>query len=332
MMDVVYIVLIAFVADLVFGDPRCLPHPVVAIACIASMFEKIFRATLSNKLYVAGILTTFFTLLATTLAVYSLLFLFFTFSYLAGCVLSVILIYFSLATKSLVQHSKAVYSALSPHEDIILAREKVAMIVGRETSDLNAEKVIKATVESVAENLVDGITAPLMAAVFLSFLGTYDQSAVMLAAVGAMAYKSVNTMDSMFGYKNERYCQFGWAAARLDDLANFVPARITALLILLCALIAGKNALNGSRIFLRDRLNHLSPNAGHTEAAVAGVLGLQFGGAAMYHGRLVEKPYIGDKERDFSPSVILEANNLVLLTSVVTMVLLAVLLIIIKVG
>lgn len=149
-----------------------------------------------------------------------------------------------------------------------------------------------------------------------------EQTAVVLVAVGAMGYKTVNTMDSMFGYKNEQYYQFGWAAARLDDLANIIPARLSGLLILLSALLSGRNAKNGWRIYWRDRSNHTSPNAGHPEAAVAGVLGLQFGGPNVYHGKLIEKPYIGDGDNEFSPSVILEANNLILLTSILTLVLL----------
>ncbi len=321
-MAVVYVLLLAYIGDLFIGDPRWLPHPVTGIARAAWCFEKIFRKLLPTNLYIAGGLTTLLTVALTVVSSWVLLHFAFVLSFASGCAAATVLLYYCLATKSLLQHSKAVYAALVPQENLELARNKVAMIVGRETQHLSAEKVVKATVESVAENLVDGITAPLLWAVFLSFFSISEQGAVMLAAVGAMGYKSINTMDSMFGYRNEKYLQFGWAAARLDDIANFLPARISGFLILLSAFLSGKNVKRGSHVFFRDRLNHLSPNAGHSEAAVAGILGLQFGGPSVYHGKIVEKPYIGDRGGEFKAQVILETNRLILITSTVSLFLL----------
>lgn len=316
-MVVACVFLSAYICDLLVGDPRTIPHPVTAIAGVATAFENIFRKIFPHKLYIAGTLTVILTLMTTVGVLWLVLFLSFRVSFAAGSLVAIILLYFTIATKSLLQHSKAVYQALVPEENIALARERVAMIVGRETSSLDKEKVVKAAVESVAENLVDGITAPLIWAVFLSFFAAGQQAAISLAVIGAMGYKAVNTMDSMFGYKNEKYSSFGWAAARLDDAANFFPARISGLLILFTGILSGGNVRQGGHVFFRDRLNHLSPNAGHSEAAVAGLLNLQFGGPAKYHGVLVDKPYIGDGGRAFEPEVILETNRLILLTSIV---------------
>lgn len=164
--------------------------------------------------------------------------------------------------------------------------------------------------ESVAESLVDGVTAPL----FYAFL---------FGPAGAMAYKAINTADSMFGYKNERYREFGWAGARLDDLANFIPARITAFLIPVAAFLFGLNGHNSWRILLRDRKNHASPNSGHTEAAVAGALEVQLGGSNIYFGKVVEKPTIGDEGQQISPRHILLANRLMLATTILAALILA---------
>lgn len=323
-MTVGIIFIAAYILDLLVGDPRYLPHPVIGIARLANFFEKHSRKIFTLKPFIAGVFTVILTLLLTSCITYSLLIVSFKLSYIAGLLASTILLYFSLATKSLLHHSKNVYDALFPKADIDLARKRVAMIVGRETSQMSEQKIVKAAVESVAENLVDGITAPMIWAFLLSIVAPTEQTAVIAAAMGAIGYKAVNTMDSIFGYRNDEYIQFGRAAAKLDDVVNFIPARISVILILLAGLITGKDAVNGLRIAKRDRLKHLSPNAGHPEAAVAGVLHLQFGGPAKYHGLLVDKPYIGDKQREFEPDVILETNRLIGATSLITIVLLVV--------
>jgi adenosylcobinamide-phosphate synthase len=180
------------------------------------------------------------------------------------------------------------------------------MIVGRDTANLDEAGVARAAVESVAESMVDGVTAPL----FFAVLG---------GPLAALLYKAINTMDSMFGYKNERYLKFGWAAARLDDLANFVPARITSLMIPAAAFLLRLDSRGSLFILLRDRLKHASPNSGHTEAAVAGALGVQLGGANRYFGKMISKPAIGDAARPIAPQDILRANRLMLLSSALTL-------------
>ncbi|MBW1792541.1 MAG: cobalamin biosynthesis protein CobD, partial [Deltaproteobacteria bacterium] len=219
-----------------------------------------------------------------------------------GTLCSIIIMYTSLAARDLWKHSQAVYEALKA-ENLEDARRKVGLIVGRDTTDLSEKEVSRAAVESVAESLVDGVTAPL----FYAFL---------FGPAGAMAYKAINTADSIFGYKNERYREFGWAGARLDDLANLIPARMTAFMIPVAAFLLGLNARNSLRILLRDRKNHSSPNSGHAEAAVAGALGVQLGGSNIYFGKIVEKPTIGDEDQQITPRHILLTNRLMLATTI----------------
>ena len=192
-------------------------------------------------------------------------------------------------------------------------RQAVAMIVGRDTAALDRAGVIRATVETVAENMVDGVTAPLffavMGAIAAPLIGV---SPIAAAALAALGYKAVNTMDSMFGYKNERYLTFGWAAARLDDVCNFIPARLSGLLLAAASSLLGLDWKNAFRIFFRDRLCHASPNSGHSEAAVAGALGVQLGGVSIYFGSPVAKPTMGEKTRELADTDILLTNRLML--------------------
>ena len=206
-----------------------------------------------------------------------------------------------LATKSLKTESMKVYAPLK-EGDLPAARRAVAMIVGRDTERLTEEGVAKAAVETVAENTSDGIVAPL---IFLALGGP---------ALGFF-YKAVNTMDSMVGYKNERYLYFGRTAARLDDMLNFLPSRISAWLMILAAAILGMDGKNAKRIYLRDRKNHASPNSAQTEAVMAGALRVQLAGDAWYFGELYKKPTIGDPFRAVEPEDIVRANRLMYLTS-----------------
>jgi adenosylcobinamide-phosphate synthase len=222
-----------------------------------------------------------------------------------GSLVSILLLYTTIAPRDLVRHSTEVYTPLAAG-DLPEARRRVGMIVGRDTAALDEAGVARATVESVAESMVDGVTAPL----FFAVLG---------GPMGAMLYKAINTMDSMFGYKNERYRAFGWAAARLDDLANFLPARLTSLMIPAAAFLLRFDAKGSFSILLRDRRKHASPNSGHTEAAVAGALGVQLGGPSPYFGRMVEKPTLGEAVRSIEPQDILRANRLMLLSSAITL-------------
>lgn len=299
-MPLSHAILIAYGLDLLIGDPAWLPHPVRAMASLAQVCESFWRAMLSNQ-KLAGVLTVISVIGGVGAAVFALLTLAKSVHPWVGDWLMIYLLYTSLATRDLVKHSRGVYKALAAH-NLVLARQRVAMIVGRETVTLNEAEVSRACIESVAENSVDGITAPLF-------------WAALFGPIGAMLYKSINTMDSMFGYKNERYREFGWAPARLDDLANYVPARLTAVLVIVAATLLGLSPGRTFRIWRRDRRKHASPNSAQTEAAVAGALDIQLGGPSTYFGSVIEKPTIGDATTPIGPQHILSTNQLMLLTT-----------------
>lgn len=207
-----------------------------------------------------------------------------------------------LAAKSLYKESMKVYDALKTG-DLEGARYAVSMIVGRDTERLDEKGIIKAAVETVAENTSDGVIAPLL---FMICFGVW----------GGFFYKAVNTMDSMVGYKNDAYLYLGRAAAKLDDLANFIPARISAWLMIAASWILGMDGRNGRRIYKRDRSNHASPNSAQTEAVCAGALHIQLGGDAWYFGKKCQKPVIGDDDREAEPEDIKRANKLMLGTGI----------------
>lgn len=262
----------AFLLDLALGDPRWLPHPVVGIGRVISSLEKRLRrpgappgvqrlaGTLLVALVVAG------TYLSTALVT----------SWAAklwrpiGWLVETVLLYTALAVRSLDEHVRAVERPLAAG-DLPVARQALALVVGRDTEQLDPREVARAALETVAENASDGIIAPL----FYAFLG---------GAPLALAYKAVNTLDSMLGYKNERYLHFGWAAARLDDLANYLPARLTALLLVAAGALRNLNARRGLATVRRDARRHESPNSGYPEAALAGLLGIELGGLNYYQG------------------------------------------------
>ena len=294
----------AFGVDLVLGDPRWLPHPVKFIGRFAAAVEVPLRRAIPNE-RVAGIAAVL-AVLAVTGGTALLLVAGAARLYPAlGDVVSIVLLYTCFAGRDLARHSQRVYEALAGG-DLPEARRRVAMLVGRDTDELDEPEVVRAAVESVAENMVDGVTAPVL-------------FAVIGGPVGAVLYKAVNTLDSTFGYKNERYIQFGWASARLDDLVNYVPARITAPLTAVVAALLGLRPLGAWRIFRRDGRKHPSPNSGLTEAAVAGALGVQLGGVNSYFGVASERPRMGDPLRPLAREHILQTNRLMLLTSILAM-------------
>ncbi len=228
-------------------------------------------------------------------------------SELLGMGIQAFMCYQILATKSLKSESDKVYHALT-EDGLLEGRKAVSMIVGRDTDNLTEEGVVKAAVETVAENTSDGVIAPL----FYMMLG---------GAVLGFGYKAVNTMDSMVGYKNETYRYFGTAAAKLDDAANYVPSRIAAWLMVASAYLAGMDGKNALRIYRRDRRNHKSPNAAQTESVMAGALHVQLAGDAWYFGKLHKKPAIGDAGREIEVSDIRRAHKLLYLTAALAFVL-----------
>jgi adenosylcobinamide-phosphate synthase len=307
-------VLAAVILDFAIGDPRFLPHPVRLIGRLCTRCEAFFRAAVRDAV-IAGALTTVTVLAVTASATTVLLVVLDMLSPLIADIAAILILYTTVAARDLARHSHKVYLHLEAG-DLAAAKEAVAMIVGRDTEALDRDGVCRAAVETVAENTVDGVTAPLFCGLCCGLLApATGLGAIELTAVGAMLYKAANTMDSMFGYKNERYLEFGRVAARLDDAVNFLPARLSPVFMILAAALLRLDWRGALRIFLRDRLRHASPNAGHPEAAVAGALGLRLGGPSRYFGSIVEKPFIGDEVRCIEPGDIQNANRLMYLGS-----------------
>jgi adenosylcobinamide-phosphate synthase len=280
-----YILITAIILDLLLGDPRWLPHPVVSIGRMISTQEKFLRRLIQSE-RLAGVLLLICTVGATSLIPYILLKGANAASPYLGSALAAVLAWTCLAARSLHGESKLVANRLIAG-DLEGARLYLSRIVGRDTDNLNEPEIWRALVETVAENTSDGIIAPLL---YLMIGGP----------VLGLAYKAVNTLDSMVGYKNERYLRFGWASARFDDLANWLPARLTGLLMAVAAPFVGLSAAGAFTMMVRDGGNHSSPNSGIPEAATAGALGVRLGGTNRYFGQPVEKPTIGDPLRDLS--------------------------------
>ncbi len=299
------ILVVAFVVDLLMGEPRWLWHPVCAIGKLITALEPVLRnvcpATKAGQRLAGAVLVVAVCGVSTGLC-WGLLF---AWEQAVGpsvaWALEVLICAMMLATRSLYQESMAVYTYLA-NGDIPGARQAVSMIVGRDTAQLDASGIARATVETVAENFSDGVLAPML----FVLLG---------GAPGVVFYKAVNTMDSMVGYQNDRYRYFGTAAAKLDDLLNYAPARIAGLVMALLAPLAGLDGKGALAVFFRDRNNHKSPNSAHTEAAVAGALGVQLGGNGTYGGKLVEKPTIGDDNRPIQTQDIVRTNKLMLVAA-----------------
>lgn len=301
---------IGFALDLVVGDPHWLPHPIRLVGRLISGLERILRrvfpATPKGERVAGVVLVVLVCTISTACAIALLVLCGMASPWLALAVES-IMCYQMLATKALKDESMKVYDALAAG-DLAAARSAVSMIVGRDVERLDAAGVTRAAVETVAENASDGVVAPLL---FMAVGG---------APLGVF-YKAVNTMDSMVGYRNEKYRYFGTAAARFDDVLNFVPARLSGVLMVCAASIARLDAKGAWRIFLRDRRKHASPNSAHTEAACAGALDVALAGDAWYFGKLVEKPTIGDALRPVEAADIVRANRLLYATASLSLVL-----------
>ncbi|MCX7795750.1 MAG: adenosylcobinamide-phosphate synthase CbiB [bacterium] len=297
-------VLLGYIADLIFGDPYWFPHPVRAIGIFISSFEKylrrIFISPKGEK--IAGFILAGTTVLLSYLSVWLILRVSLSLNIFLFHVLNIIFIYTTLATKCLGDEAKKIYRLLKS-SDLDNARKVLSYIVGRDTEDLDIKEICRAVIETVAENTSDGIIAPL----FYLFIGGTPL---------AMAYKAINTLDSMVGYKNERYINIGMASARLDDIANFLPSRITALLMIVASIFLRLNFRRGFLIIIRDGYKNPSPNSGYPEASMAGILGIQLGGLNSYGGRIVEKPYIGDPIYRINPEHILASIKVMYGTSI----------------
>ncbi|PKP60817.1 cobalamin biosynthesis protein CobD [Candidatus Atribacteria bacterium HGW-Atribacteria-1] len=289
-------VITAYLLDLIIGDPYWLPHPVRMIGKFIEYLEKALRKNNDQNQRTEKIKGIILTVITVGLSYYIIYFLI----YIAGVIspglkfaFSSFFIFTTLSTKNLGEEAFSVYRALE-EDNLELAREKVSRIVGRDTKGLSRDEIVRATVETVAENTVDGIISPL----FYAVLG---------GAPLAMAYKVVNTLDSMVGYKNEKYIQFGWFSAKLDDLVNYLPARISVLLIPMASLLVRQRGLMALRIIFRDGKKSPSPNAGIPEAGFAGALGIQLGGVNFYQGVKEYRPILGEKLKEISLKDILKA-------------------------
>lgn len=296
--------LAGYAADLIFGDPRWLYHPVRLIGNLIALLEKLIRKIMpvskAGEL-AGGFITVVLVLLLCGIVPWVLLNLVFGLNVVAGVILEAFMCYQLLAVKSLKDESMKVYDALTGNtiED---ARKAVSMIVGRDTQNLDQKGVAKAAIETVAENFSDGVIAPM----FYMFIG---------GPVLMYIYKGINTMDSMLGYKNDKYIYFGRCAAKLDDAANFIPSRLAALLLIAAAYIGGFNGKGAVKIFKRDRFNHASPNSAQTESAAAGALDIQLAGNAYYFGKLYEKPTMGDSVKEPEAEDIKRVNKLMYIGS-----------------
>lgn len=304
--------MVAMILDWFVGDPRRLPHPVQGIGILCDRLEGFFRQTawpIGERS--AGLLTTMVTLTVVIAVLAALFALLDALSPILAGLAGILLLYSGMALGDLLRHARNVYRPLVDG-DLLLARKAVSFLVGRETEDLDEQEVARACIESVAENLVDGITGPIFWALIAAAVSGWSGNSLLSGAVyGMYCHKTINTLDSMIGYKNERYLHFGWAAARLDDLFNYLPTRISGAAVICAALLLRLDYRGSLRTFLADRLKSQSPNAAHTEAAVAGALGIRLGGRAVYFGRTVEKPRLGGGNREATARDILRTNRLV---------------------
>lgn len=302
-----------FLLDLVLGDPYYLPHPIRLIGKLIEGAEKVLRGMgirgkdskedSNGRAFRQGIGLVLIVIISVVAITFFLLFMAYWLHPVLGVVVECIMTYQILAVKCLKVESMKVYQCLK-NGNLEQARKAVSMIVGRDTKHLDEEGVAKAAIETVAENTSDGVIAPML---YLAVGGP----------VLGFLYKAVNTMDSMIGYKNEKYLYFGRSAAKLDDFVNFFPARISACLMITASFLAGRqfSGKGAWTIYKRDRKKHTSPNSGQTEAICAGALSIQLAGDASYFGKIVKKPYIGEAVRGVEYEDIKRANHLMYITA-----------------
>lgn len=296
-------ILIALLLDLLLGDPRWLPHPVRLIGRMIAALEGPARRAIPD-VRLAGSLTALAVILTAALGAAALIGVAGWVHPLLGDAVSILLLYMTFAARDLADHSSAVWRALDKG-NLAEARRLVSWLVGRDTERLTETKIVRAAVESVAENTVDGIIAPL----FFAAIG---------GPAAAMAYKAVSTLDSMIGYRSERYIDFGRTAAKLDDAVNYIPARLSVPIIAAAAAFTGQRPADARRIARRDGRKHLSPNAGIAEAAFSGALGIRLGGVMERRGKPVDLPTLGDPIVPLSRGHILAANRMMFAATGIT--------------
>jgi adenosylcobinamide-phosphate synthase len=311
MIHAAVILISSLVLDLIFGDPPFLFHPVRLIGATISGAERIFLRLGWSGLIGGTVLTS--GTIAVSLGLYLAVRIFL--GRLHPFLTSVLDLYLAcsfLALKDLLEHATPVAQALT-RGDLPEARTALQKIVGRDTSSLDTQGVARGAVESVAENFVDGVLSPMfwytLVAVLSHVLGCPSPAAA--GIFGMLTFKVINTLDSMVGYRREHYLLFGRPAARLDDVANFLPARLSLIILYIGAVFSGERARDGWRIALRDRRKHPSPNAGHPESFVAGALGIQLGGPSVYQGSVTDKPWLGEGDEVLAPEHIRRCCRLV---------------------
>lgn len=298
-------IFVGFVIDIFVGDPYNFPHPIRAIGTLIAKLEKFVRERFKN-LRKGGVFLALTVLIASTLVPLAVLLVCYKINIYLGLAVESVMCWQLVAARCLQKESMKVCRAVE-ERDIEKARKAVSMIVGRDTDVLDETGIVKAAVETVAENTSDGVTAPIM---YIAFGG---------APLGFF-YKAANTMDSMIGYTNEKYIDIGRFAAKLDDVLNFIPSRLTALGMILSAYMLGADGKNAARIWKRDRRKHASPNSAQTESVCAGALDIRLAGDAYYFGELHKKEFIGDDIRTPESEDIRRANRLMYCTSVIVLI------------
>jgi adenosylcobinamide-phosphate synthase len=290
---------LGFLLDQLLGDPHGWPHPVRWIGRLIALLERLLRLWLPERL--AGIVLLLIVTGTTGAATWGMLELAGSIHEAARLIVATVLVYFGQAARGLADETRQV---LDPclHEDWYKARQRLSLIVGRDTAGLPPEQIYRACIETVAENTTDAVVAPLL-------------YAALFGPVGMWVFKAISTLDSMVGYRSERYLRFGWASARMDDLANFAPARLTWLLLALAAFLMGNRGGAALRIGWRDGRKHPSPNAGWAEATMAGALGVQLGGPSTYGGQASLKPCLGEAREPLTPAKVSQAIRLMLVGS-----------------
>jgi adenosylcobinamide-phosphate synthase len=315
-------VLIAYILDLLFGDPYWMPHPVRFIGWLIKNVERILRKAVtcipgyneSNRVFrekAAGFVLAVVVISLTFFLVFIILKAAALINPVLFHIVNIYIIYSSFAGRCLADEANKVYEVLKTG-DIAESRKRLSMLVGRQTENLDEKEVVRGVVETTAENTVDGVMSPLIYALIGSIAG--------LGAPLTYVFKAASTLDSMVGYMNEKYINFGYASAKFDDILNYLPARLSGIIIPVSALICGKSFKRSFRIMLRDRKKHKSPNCAYPEAAVAGALGIRIGGTNVYFGRTVEKPAIGDAVKELEVRDIKDTIKIMYAASLLTLI------------